>query len=175
MVCVKVCREVKRNVIATKTKGWLCWIDLQHWVHVYSSHLLWYLSKVIFWLVTQIFEMFLVLALTWMWCPNRYRFLYCLVFHVDTWWTNFFFWSWFYNILKLIIGNMFVVELSENLSSDLKKEDLCGRTLTLKLKTSSFEVLLEFSASWSVSKVLFMHFCSHFFYLLALYNFDRDH
>ncbi|XP_051146660.1 DNA polymerase kappa [Andrographis paniculata] len=33
-----------------------------------------------------------------------------------------------------------LVELSENLSSDLKKEDLCGRTLTLKLKTSCFEV-----------------------------------
>ncbi|KAL3814315.1 hypothetical protein ACJIZ3_015583 [Penstemon smallii] len=28
----------------------------------------------------------------------------------------------------------------ENLSTDLKKEDLCGRTLTLKLKTSCFEV-----------------------------------
>ncbi|KAK4437980.1 DNA polymerase kappa [Sesamum alatum] len=33
-----------------------------------------------------------------------------------------------------------LVDLSENLSSDLKKEGLCGRTLTLKLKTSCFEV-----------------------------------
>ncbi|KAG6421919.1 hypothetical protein SASPL_118479 [Salvia splendens] len=32
------------------------------------------------------------------------------------------------------------VDLSENLSSDLKKEGIRGRTLTLKLKTSSFEV-----------------------------------
>lgn len=35
----------------------------------------------------------------------------------------------------------FAVDLSENLSSDMKKEGICGRTLTLKLKTSSFEVL----------------------------------
>ncbi|XP_047946395.1 DNA polymerase kappa isoform X2 [Salvia hispanica] len=33
-----------------------------------------------------------------------------------------------------------LVDLSENLSSDLKKEGIRGRTLTLKLKTSSFEV-----------------------------------
>lgn len=32
------------------------------------------------------------------------------------------------------------MDLSENLASDLKKEGLCGRTLTLKLKTSCFEV-----------------------------------
>ncbi|KAK4401756.1 DNA polymerase kappa [Sesamum angolense] len=36
--------------------------------------------------------------------------------------------------------NLFAVDLSENLASDLKKEGLCGRTLTLKLKTSCFEV-----------------------------------
>ncbi|PIN07559.1 putative DNA damage inducible protein [Handroanthus impetiginosus] len=36
-----------------------------------------------------------------------------------------------------------LVDLSENLSSDMKKEGLCGRTLTLKLKTSSFEVLFD--------------------------------
>ncbi|KAL7119130.1 hypothetical protein ACP275_02G044200 [Erythranthe tilingii] len=33
-----------------------------------------------------------------------------------------------------------LVDLSENLSSDLNKEGLCGRTLTLKLKTTCFEV-----------------------------------
>ncbi|KAM7479104.1 hypothetical protein LguiA_027317 [Lonicera macranthoides] len=33
-----------------------------------------------------------------------------------------------------------IVELAEMLSSDMKKEGLCGRTLTLKLKTASFEV-----------------------------------
>ncbi|CAI9769996.1 unnamed protein product [Fraxinus pennsylvanica] len=33
-----------------------------------------------------------------------------------------------------------LVDLAEMLSNDMKKEGLCGRTLTLKLKTSSFEV-----------------------------------
>ncbi|KAH6773137.1 DNA/RNA polymerases superfamily protein [Perilla frutescens var. frutescens] len=33
-----------------------------------------------------------------------------------------------------------LADLSENLSSDMKKEGICGRTLTLKLKTSCFEV-----------------------------------
>ncbi|KAK4476975.1 hypothetical protein RD792_016175 [Penstemon davidsonii] len=33
-----------------------------------------------------------------------------------------------------------LADIAENLSTDLKKEDLCGRTLTLKLKTSCFEV-----------------------------------
>ncbi|XP_073123317.1 DNA polymerase kappa isoform X1 [Henckelia pumila] len=33
-----------------------------------------------------------------------------------------------------------LVDLAENLSTDLKKEGLCGKTLTLKLKTSCFEV-----------------------------------
>ncbi|KAA8545772.1 hypothetical protein F0562_020777 [Nyssa sinensis] len=33
-----------------------------------------------------------------------------------------------------------LVDLAEMLSADMKKEDLCGRTLTLKLKTASFEV-----------------------------------
>lgn len=37
---------------------------------------------------------------------------------------------------------MFAAELAEMLSSDMQKEGLCGRTLTLKLKTASFEVLL---------------------------------
>lgn len=37
---------------------------------------------------------------------------------------------------------MFAVELAEMLSTDMEKEGLCGRTLTLKLKTASFEVLL---------------------------------
>lgn len=36
----------------------------------------------------------------------------------------------------------FAVELAEMLSADMQKEGLCGRTLTLKLKTASFEVLL---------------------------------
>ncbi|KAI8554612.1 hypothetical protein RHMOL_Rhmol05G0111300 [Rhododendron molle] len=33
-----------------------------------------------------------------------------------------------------------LVDLAEMLSTDMKKESLCGRTLTLKLKTASFEV-----------------------------------
>lgn len=33
-----------------------------------------------------------------------------------------------------------VVELSEMLSADMEKKGLHGRTLTLKLKTASFEV-----------------------------------
>lgn len=33
-----------------------------------------------------------------------------------------------------------LVDLSENLCSDMKKEGICGRSLTLKLKTSCFEV-----------------------------------
>jgi len=37
---------------------------------------------------------------------------------------------------------MFAEELAEMLSADMQKEGLCGRTLTLKLKTASFEVLL---------------------------------
>ncbi|XP_020979324.1 DNA polymerase kappa [Arachis ipaensis] len=35
---------------------------------------------------------------------------------------------------------VFAAELAEMLSTDMQKEGLCGRTLTLKLKTSSFEV-----------------------------------
>lgn len=37
---------------------------------------------------------------------------------------------------------VFAAELAEMLSTDMQKEGLRGRTLTLKLKTSSFEVLL---------------------------------
>lgn len=33
-------------------------------------------------------------------------------------------------------------ELAEMLSTDMQKEGLLGRTLTLKLKTASFEVLM---------------------------------
>ncbi|KAL5706788.1 DNA-directed DNA polymerase [Ranunculus cassubicifolius] len=33
-----------------------------------------------------------------------------------------------------------IAEIAESLSNDMKKESLCGRTLTLKLKTASFEV-----------------------------------
>lgn len=39
---------------------------------------------------------------------------------------------------------MLAEELAEMLSVDMQKEGLCGRTLTLKLKTASFEVLLMF-------------------------------
>lgn len=38
-------------------------------------------------------------------------------------------------------------EIAEMLSTDLQKEGLCGRTLTLKLKTASFEVLLMLYSS----------------------------
>ena len=37
---------------------------------------------------------------------------------------------------------VFAEELAEMLSADMQKEGLSGRTLTLKLKTASFEVLL---------------------------------
>lgn len=37
---------------------------------------------------------------------------------------------------------MFAAELAEMLSADMQKEGLHGRTLTLKLKTASFEVLV---------------------------------
>ncbi|KAF5183840.1 Dna polymerase kappa [Thalictrum thalictroides] len=33
-----------------------------------------------------------------------------------------------------------IADIAESLSSDVQKEGLCGRTLTLKLKTASFEV-----------------------------------
>lgn len=38
---------------------------------------------------------------------------------------------------------LFAVDLAEMLSTDMKKESLCGRTVTLKLKTASFEVLSD--------------------------------
>ncbi|KAL6209908.1 hypothetical protein ACLB2K_020847 [Fragaria x ananassa] len=44
-----------------------------------------------------------------------------------------------------------LAEIAEMLSADLQKEGLCGRTLTLKLKTTAFEVLLEFLSSLRVS------------------------
>lgn len=37
---------------------------------------------------------------------------------------------------------IFAAELAEILSTDMQKEGLYGRTLTLKLKTASFEVLV---------------------------------
>lgn len=37
---------------------------------------------------------------------------------------------------------MIAEEIAENLSTDMQKEGLCGRTLTLKLKTAAFEVRL---------------------------------
>ena len=41
---------------------------------------------------------------------------------------------------------MITEELSEMLSADMQKEGLCGRTLTLKLKTAAFEVHNTFSS-----------------------------
>lgn len=38
---------------------------------------------------------------------------------------------------------IFTADLAEMLSADMQKEGLSGRTLTLKLKTSSFEVLSD--------------------------------
>ena len=38
---------------------------------------------------------------------------------------------------------LLAADLAEMLSVDMKKEGLCGRTLTLKLKTASFEVLFD--------------------------------
>lgn len=39
---------------------------------------------------------------------------------------------------------MLAADIAEMLCTDMKKEGLCGRTLTLKLKTASFEVLSDF-------------------------------
>lgn len=41
------------------------------------------------------------------------------------------------------INIIFAAEIAEMLSADMQKEGLRGRTLTLKLKTASFEVLLD--------------------------------
>ena len=38
---------------------------------------------------------------------------------------------------------VFAADLAEMLSTDMQKEGLLGRTLTLKLKTASFEVLFD--------------------------------
>jgi len=40
-------------------------------------------------------------------------------------------------------------DIAETLSKDMQKESLCGRTLTLKLKTATFEVLLLFHVPFS--------------------------
>lgn len=37
---------------------------------------------------------------------------------------------------------MVAEDIADMLSTDMQKEGLCGRTLTLKLKTASFEVCL---------------------------------
>jgi len=50
----------------------------------------------------------------------------------------------------------FAVELAEMLSADMQKEGLCGRTLTLKLKTASFEVLLVIDALTLFSLNIFL-------------------
>ena len=39
---------------------------------------------------------------------------------------------------------MLAADIAEMLCTDMKKEGLYGRTLTLKLKTASFEVLSDF-------------------------------
>lgn len=47
----------------------------------------------------------------------------------------------------------FAVDLAEMLSAEMEQEGLCGRTLTLKLKTASFEV---FSVFQSIELVLLL-------------------
>lgn len=44
------------------------------------------------------------------------------------------------SIRKKIMLSFVAVDLAETLCADMRKEGLRGRTLTLKLKTSSFEV-----------------------------------
>ena len=53
--------------------------------------------------------------------------------------------SYFFSLISLSYvshPNIFIIadEIAESLSDDMQKESLSGRTLTLKLKTSSFEV-----------------------------------
>lgn len=43
--------------------------------------------------------------------------------------------------LLSLVTVMFAADLAEMLSVDMQKEGLSGRTLTLKLKTTTFEVL----------------------------------
>lgn len=43
----------------------------------------------------------------------------------------------------ILIEIMFAAEIAEMLSVDMQKEGLHGRTLTLKLKTATFEVLFD--------------------------------
>lgn len=51
---------------------------------------------------------------------------------------------WLIPVNKLFTVFTFTAELAELLSADMQKEDLHGRTLTLKLKTAAFEVLFYF-------------------------------
>lgn len=46
-----------------------------------------------------------------------------------------------YVFLLSLVTVMFAADLAEMLSVDMQKEGLSGRTLTLKLKTTTFEVL----------------------------------
>lgn len=46
-----------------------------------------------------------------------------------------------YIFLLSLVTVMFAADLAEMLSVDMQKEGLSGRTLTLKLKTTTFEVL----------------------------------
>lgn len=59
-------------------------------------------------------------------------------------------------------------DIAEMLSADMQKEGLHGRTLTLKLKTASFEVFCAFIASYSrkskEKKIIvnyLVKFCAH--------------
>lgn len=59
-----------------------------------------------------------------------------------------------------LINFLFAAELAEMLSVDMQKEGLSGRTLTLKLKTASFEVLSVFLMTHTSAA------CGHFRYML---------
>lgn len=83
--------------------------------------------------------MFVLIGLWW----NNYVYITdsvskCMV--VSHWWYKFKIEGLKYSIRKKIILSFVAVDLAETLSADMRKEGLRGRTLTLKLKTSSFEV-----------------------------------
>ncbi|RZR71858.1 hypothetical protein BHM03_00007987, partial [Ensete ventricosum] len=48
-------------------------------------------------------------------------------------------------------------DIAETLSKDMQKECLLGRTLTLKLKTASFEVFGNFCSAFMMLKLLFSY------------------
>lgn len=45
------------------------------------------------------------------------------------------------SLLVVMCSFVFAADLAEMLSADMQKEGVCGKTLTLKLKTASFEVI----------------------------------